>query len=109
MIGIPVILHVKTPAGIDGFNSTVYTDTTEVVENVLVGQPTTDDLSDSVTMYGKSIKYVLGIPKGDNHDWENTEVEFFGKRFRTYGATVQGIEANVPTPWHKKVWVDYYE
>ena len=52
---------------------------------------------------------MLGLPKGDSHVWEDTEVEFFGKKFKTFGSTIEGIEANIPTPWHKKVRVAKYE
>lgn len=106
--GIPVILHVKTQAGVDAFNNPVYADSTVTVDNVLVGQPTTEELTGSIELYGKKIEYMLGIPKGDTHVWEDTEVEFFGQRFRSFGKVLQGIEANVPTRWHKKVQVARY-
>ena len=109
MKGIPVILHVKTPAGTDALNNPVFSDDTVVVANVLVGQPTTEDVTSSISLYGKKLEYILGIPKGDTHAWEDTEVEFFGKKFRTFGSVIEGIEANVPTPWHKKVRVERYE
>lgn len=105
MIGASVTLHIKTPDGVDAFNCPTYEETTVVVENVLIGQPTTDEIDSSQSLYGKKIEYMLGIPKGDTHDWEDTTVEIFGRPFRTFGATIQGIEANVPTPWHKKVRV----
>ena len=53
-----------------------------------------------------ALEYMLGIPKGDTHNWEDTIVEFWGGRYRTFGMTIQGIEANIPTPWHKKVRVE---
>ena len=108
MVGAPVVLHVKTLSGYDDLYNPVYTDTTVTVQNVLIGQPTTDDVTDSIQLYGKRLDYMLGIPKGDTHVWEDTEVEFFGQKFRTFGATIQGIEANIPTPWHKKVRVERY-
>ena len=109
MRGIPVILHVKTQSGVDGFNSPVYTESTETVQNVLVGSPTGDEITDSITLYGKRIEYMLGIPKGDTHEWEDTTVEFFNRKFKTFGAVIEGIEANVPTAWHKKVRVERFE
>ena len=101
-----MILHVKTPDGVDGFNNPVYKDNTVIVKNVLVGQPETEDISNSISLYGKRVTYVLGLPKGDEHDWTDTEVEFFGQTYRTFGDVIQGIETNVPTPWHKKVRVE---
>lgn len=108
MRGIDVVLHVKTQTGVDSYNEPVYTDGTVVVSNVLVGQPETEDVVNSAKLYGKRLAYVLGIPKGDEHIWTDTEVEFFGKKFKTFGDVVEGIEALVPTPWHKKVRVERY-
>lgn len=106
--GMPVILHIKTKTGVDSLNNPVYAETTETVENVLVAQPETAAETTALNLYGKRLKYVLGIPKGDAHDWTDTEVEFFGRTFRTFGDVVQGVEANVPGPWHKKVMVESY-
>ena len=109
MTGAPVILHIRTRTGTDGFNRPIYSETTETVANILIGQPTTEDISSSIELYGKHTEYMLGIPKGDTHNWEDTTVEFFGRRWRTFGTTIEGIEANIPTPWHKKVRVCRYE
>jgi hypothetical protein len=106
MVGASVKLHVKTLSGYDTLNDPVYADTSVTVDNVLIGQPSTEDITDSIQLYGKKIEYMLGIPKGDTHIWTDTEVEFFGKKFRTFGETIEGIEANIPTPWHKKVRVE---
>ena len=108
MVGKPVVLHEKTYAGVDAFNNPIYTVKKVTVENVLIGQPSTDDITASIEMYGKRIEFMLGLPKGDTHNWEDTVVEFFGHTFRTFGFTQEGIEENVPTPWHKKVRVERY-
>ena len=109
MKGIPVILYVRTKIGTDALNNPVYTNEPVTVENVLIGEPSTEDVTNSINFEGKRLAYVLGIPKGDTHDWVDAIVEFFGQRFHTFGSTVQGIEALVPTPWHRKVWVERYE
>lgn len=109
MTGAPVILHVRARTGTDGFNRPIYSETTETVANVLIGQPTTEDISSSIELYGKHTEYMLGIPKGDTHNWEDTTVEFFGRLWRTFGTTIEGIEKNIPTPWHRKVRVCRYE
>lgn len=106
MKGVSVVLHVLTPKGVDAFNNPVFTDATVTVDNVLIGQPTTEEISSSIELYGKKIEYMLGIPKGDTHDWEDTLVEFWGQTYRTFGMTIQGIEENIPTPWHRKVRVE---
>lgn len=106
MIGVSVILHIKTQTGVDAFNNPVFADATETVKNVLIGQPATEEIDSTLSLYGKKIDYMLGIPKGDTHNWEDTIVEFWGNRYRTFGMTIQGIEANIPTPWHKKIRVE---
>lgn len=105
MTGVSVVLHVRTRSGTDALNDPVFTDSTVTVANVLIGQPTTEEITSSIDLYGKKTEYMLGIPKGDTHVWEDTVVEFFGESWRTFGGVIQGIEANVPTPWHKKVRV----
>lgn len=109
MTGCTVGLRVRTQTGTDAFNDPVYSTQTESVANVLVGQPTTDEVTSGIDLYGKKTEFMLGIPKGDSHDWEDTTVEIFGKVYQTFGSVIQGIEANVPTPWHKKVRVCRYE
>ena len=73
-------------------------DQTATVGNVLIGEPSTD---------GKS--YILGIPKGDQNVWTDRKLSFFGRTFRTIGLPAQGIEANIPLCWHKKVKAEYAE
>lgn len=106
MTGEPVILHVRVQTGVDAFNNPVFSDSSVTVDNVLIGQPTTDEITSSIELYGKKIEYMLGLPKGDAHDWEDTVVEFWGQSYRTFGMTIRGIEANIPTPWHRKVRVE---
>lgn len=108
MRGIDVTLYVRTQTGVDSFNSPVFAEAAVVVPNVLVGEPSSDDINSSISLYGKRIDYVLGIPKGDEHQWEDCKVAFLGKTFRTVGNVIEGIEANVPTPWHKKVRVERF-
>lgn len=107
--GIDVVLYTKTQTGTDPLGAPIYTQTAETVQNVLVGEPTADDLINELQLYGKRLAYTLAIPKGDTHNWDDTEVEFFGRKFRTYGTTVQGIEHLVPLSWNKKVKVEAYE
>ena len=106
--GITVRLYEKTQIGTDAFNAPVYTETPVDVENVLVGEPSSDDIVNDMQLYGKRIAYTLALPKGDAHSWDNATVEFFGERFRTYGGVVQGIDELVPLCWNKKVKVERY-
>lgn len=107
--GTTVRLQVLAVSGTDVLNVPTYTESWVDVENVLPGQPTDTEIVDGMTMYGKKAVYVLGIPKGDTHDWASGSlVEFFGEIFEIFGHSIQGIEENVPGPWNKKVMVAGY-
>ena len=106
--GITVSLKKKTQTGVDGFNQPVYSEDWIQVDNVLPGEPTGEEIVNDLQAYGKRLAYALGIPKGDENSWLDTEVKFFDQTFKTYGPVVQGVEANVPGVWHKKVKVEKY-
>lgn len=110
--GVTVTLIVKTQTGTDDFGAPVW-ETAEVqVDNVLVGQPATEEVTDTLNLHGKKLEYVLGIPKGDEHVWSDTEVILpkpFEGRFRTIGFPTAGIEKNIPLDWNKKVRLERYE
>lgn len=106
--GIEVILVDKFQDGVDDFNHPIFVDKEIKVKNVLVVPSSTDDVTNAVNLTGKKAEYTLGIPKGDTNDWENKEVIFFGKKWRTIGIPQQGIESLVPLNWHKKVMVERY-
>ena len=80
--GIPVKLSVRTQTGVDGFNRPIYETSQEVVENVLVGEPSAEDVVNEINLSGKRIAYVLAT---------------------------QGIDDNIPLEWNKKVKVERYE
>lgn len=105
--GINVILIQKVQQGTDAFGAPVYEEKQIQVSDVLVGEPSSEDISNSLSMYGKKLAYTLAIPKGDANDWIDTDVIIFGKRFRTYGMPTEGIESNIPLRWNKKVKVEY--
>lgn len=112
MKGITVTLKKRTQTGTDGFGRPVYTTTTESVSDVLVGEPSMDDITNNLTMYGKKVVYTLAIPKGDTHDWEDTIVELpdpFGGKYHTIGYATAGIEENIPLRWNKKVHLERLE
>jgi len=112
MKGITVTLYEQTPNGRDPFGAKEYLSNPVQVENVLIGEPSTDDITSSTQMYGKVIRYMLGIPKGDLHDWEDKVVEWSDRygthRVKTFGFPITGIEANIPTKWHMKVRCEAY-
>lgn len=106
--GMTVILYNKTETGRDAFDVPIYTETAEQVSNVLVGQPTSQEILDTLNLTGKKAVYTLGIPKGDTHTWTDRKIEFFGQTFRAIAMPVQGIEDLVPLDWNKKIMVERY-
>ncbi len=107
--GIQITLIDKQVVSTDPFGSPVVKDVEILVDNVLVAPATTEDVTNQMSLTGKKISYTLGIPKGDLHDWENKEVRFFGKRWKTVGIPLEGIEELTPLEWNKKVMVERYE
>ena len=108
MKGMTVQLAVKTVTGYHPFGAPIETEELIDVEDVLVGQPTTDDVTNTIQLYGKKIEYVLGIPKGDTHNWTDAEVIIWGQRFRTIGYPQTGIQENIPLRWGQNVRVERY-
>lgn len=106
--GITIILVDKVEIGKDPFDKPIYEDKDIEVENVLIQPTSTDDVVNQLNLTGKKAVYTLAIPKGDSHDWENKEVKFFGKRWRTVGFPTEGIEDLIPLDWNKKVMVERY-
>ena len=106
--GISILLYDRKVTGTDPFGKPIYEELPIVVENVLISPTNSDDMIDQLNLTGKKAIYTLGIPKGDTHDWEDKEVEFFGQRFKTFGFTTQGIEELIPLDWNKKVMVEKY-
>lgn len=107
--GITVTLYEKQQTGTDAFGAPVYAETPVPVPNVLVGEPTAEDVVNALQLYGKRTAYTLAIPKGDAHAWEDAAVEFFGRRWRCFGGVTEGIEAMLPLAWNRKVRVERYE
>ena len=107
--GIPIALIDKQVVSTDPFGSPIVKDVEILVDNVLVAPATTEDVTNQLSLTGKKISYTLGIQKGDMHDWENKEVRFFGKRWKTVGIPLEGIESMVPLEWNRKVMVERYE
>lgn len=108
MKGTTVQLVKKTQIGTDSFGAPIYSEELVNVDDVLVGQPTTDDITDSLNLYGKKIEYVLGIPKGDTHTWIDAEVIIWGGRYRTIGYPTTGEQENIPLRWGQNVKVERY-
>lgn len=106
--GIPITLIDKQVVSVDPFGSPVVKDVEILVDNVLVAPALSDDVINQLNLTGKKAVYTLAIPKGDNHEWEDKEVEFFGQRWKTFGFSTEGIEDLIPLSWNKKVMVERY-
>jgi hypothetical protein len=107
--GVTVTLINKVQIGTDPFDNPIYEDVEIEVDNVLVSPMSSEDVVNTLNLTGKKAVYTLAIPKGDENDWEDAEVIFFGERWRTFGFVTQGIEHLIPGDWNKKVMVERYE
>lgn len=107
--GMTVILYEPVETGKDGFGRPVYDEIENPIENVLIGEPSSDEIAETLDTTGKKIAYTLAIPKGDNHDWKDKKVKFFGTIFKVIGFPTEGQEENIPLSWNKKVKVERYE
>lgn len=108
MKGTTVKVLQKTVTGQNEMHEDIVTEKWIDVPDVLVGQPTTDDITSTLQLYGKRIEYVLGIPKGDTNDWTDTEVEIWGEKYKTIGYPMTGESENIPLRWGKNVKVERY-
>ncbi len=106
--GITITLFQKQKKGADGFGRPIYEETAKQVENVLVAPAQEQEILDTLNLTGRKAIYTLAIPKGDTHDWENAEVEFFGRRWKVIGMPISGIDALIPLQWNMKVRVENY-
>lgn len=107
--GITVTLINKKEVDRDPFDKPIYSDVEIEVDNVLVSPTSTEDIVHTLNLTGKKATYTLAIPKDDINNWEDAEVYFFGKRWRTFGIPIQGIDHLIPLDWNKKVMVERYE
>ena len=111
MHGITITLIEKTQTGTDALNHPIYSEPEVEIDNVLVGQPTADEIAETMSLYGKKVEYTLAIPKGDTHKWEDTFVilpDPFAGKYKTIGYPTAGIDALIPLSWNKKVKVERY-
>ena len=111
MKGTTIQLLEKVQTGVNPVNEPIIVEHWIEVAGVLVGQPTTDDVTNSRQLYGKRVEYVLGIPKGDTHNWVDTEIILpapFTGHFRTIGYPITGEPENIPLGWGQNVKVERY-
>lgn len=106
--GITIQLEQRTEVGQDDFNRPTYTTTYVDVENVLVGRPDAQEITDTLNLTGKRIEYILGIPKGDTHEWLDKKIRFFGQEFKAIGYPETGIQDLIPMDWGSNLKVERY-
>lgn len=109
--GETVVLIEKTQTGVDPMGTPIYEETEAVVDDVCVGSPAADPVTETNDLDGKRCAFVLGIPKGDTHNWSDTVVYIRGEKYKTYGPPLIQTEANVPAriPWNTQIKVEHYE
>ena len=107
--GITVTLYEVEQTGTDPVGAPIYEETPVQVDNVLVSPVGSNEVLDNLNLYGRKAVYTLALPKGDSHEWDNRKVSFFGQDWRVFGLPVEGIEANIPLDWNKKITVEKYE
>ena len=108
--GITVYLISKQVTGKDAFNRPITEDVREAVDNVLVAPISQTDVAvvNELSLSGKKARYWMASPKGDTHQWEDAEVEFFNSKWKTVGYATEGIESLIPLDWNRKVVVEKY-
>ena len=105
---LTIQLSVKQLTGSDPFGMKTETEELVDIPGCLVGMPSSDEIVQAMEMYGKKIAYVVGVPKGDTHEWTDTDVVIAGERYRTIGYPETGIQENIPLAWGKNVKVERY-
>lgn len=106
---ITVTLYERTYGEPDEFNHPTFVEKAEEVPGVLVAPATSQEILDTINLYGKKATYTMAIPKGDTHEWEDCRVSFFGQDWYVFGIPLEGIECDIPLAWNKKVTVERYE
>lgn len=108
--GITVtLITMKETGKRDAFNHPVYAEEKTDIDDVLVAPASTDDLPANIDLTSGKTVYTMAIPKGDTHKWKNSEVEFFGARWKVIGDALEGIEDNIPLKWNRKITVERYD
>lgn len=109
--GETVTLIEKTFVSYDDFGQPVYSKTETLINDVIVGSPSSDDVIAELNISGKRIAYTLGIPKDDTHEWTDTDVIVRGIKCRTIGIPIAYTLGNMPN-WfgiNKQIKVEAYE
>ncbi|MCQ2211310.1 MAG: hypothetical protein MJZ34_13580 [Paludibacteraceae bacterium] len=107
--GETIKLYIQTITGQDAFGADIVTEEAIEIPNVVISPTTQEAIINELQLYGKHSVYTLCIPKDDRNDWDNKTIEFWGKKYRSFGAIEQYMEHMLPLEWNKKVRVELYE
>ena len=107
--GIDIKLYTQTVTGTDPFGAEIKEEKAITIQNVLVYPTDIDTVTSQLNLTGKKAEYTLAIPKGDKNNWTDKTVEFWGKKWKTFGLVSETIEELTPLSWNKKVMVERYE
>lgn len=61
--GIDITLYEKTQSGTDEADAPVYTETPVTVHNVLVGEPSAEEITTELQLTGRRLAYTLATPR----------------------------------------------
>ena len=106
--GKTVVLYDRVQTGTDAFHHPVYEEIPVAVSNVLICPSGTEDIVGNVETEGKRAVYELCIPKENTNVWEDRVVEFYGRKWKTFGIPLEYIAENVPLDRNRKVRVERY-
>lgn len=107
--GKTITLYETVEHGFDDFNRPIIHEVATSIENVLIQPASNEAIVSELEVYGKHISYILHIPKGDNHNWSDAIVEFYGNKWKTYGEEIIYDEDLTPLSWNKQIKVERYE
>lgn len=107
--GITITLYDKVLIGTDDMNAPIYEEQAIQVNNVLYAPAEAQEVLDTTDLKGRKLVYQLAIPKGDDHEWEDRDIEIEGRRFHTIGPVSKGIDKLIPLDWNKKIKAESYE
>ena len=109
--GLTVTLYEKTELSVDDFGQKTYTEEPVEVNNVFI-QPVADDgITSNLEIAGTHNAYVLHIPKGDAHKWEDSIVylpEPYNLKVKTYTSGMIYRNDLVPLDWNKQIKAEIY-
>lgn len=104
--GETVFVISKDHSRVDEFGEPIMTETSTMVDDVLVAPAATLDVDGSIRPDGKKVAYRLHFPKTFFEDLTGCDVMVRGERFAVIGTPRPLTLANTPTQWWMPVDVE---